>query len=204
MKTLASVILMAVLPGFLAAQERAVHPKWELQGTASYQSTERSGPIPQYGVQSWSKSHSATLTPTCGYFVTENVELLAALQYSYELYEDHFQGYQPNWNTRHQVGFSVGVAYNYQLTTLFEPYLAAKVGLSWSRVVADWGYDTGWRRRQVTFPDVVLGGRLLFSPQWAGLIFIEYRRTRPVLDTYYGEWDQYETMVVGIGFSVFI
>ncbi len=204
MTRLSFIILLGLVPEFLTAQDGPSLRTWEVQGTASYQSTERSGPGRPFRGDGWSKSHSAALTPMCGYFLSDHTELLVDLRYAFDQYESGFPGLEDTRTTRHQVGFAVGAAYNYRVTTFIEPYLAAKAGLTWGRLVEDWGYDSGWGQRQVIFPDVVLGGRLFFSSQWAGVVFVEYKRTRPVMDYYYGEWNEYETFMVGIGFSVFI
>ena len=204
MKTLSFVVLLVFTLGSSSAQEKAFSRMWELQGTASYQSTERSGPGQQFRGEGWSKSHSVTVTPSCGYFVCDNLELLLDVRYAFDQYESAFSGIDHIKDARHQVGFGIGAAYNYRLTPFFEPYIAAKAGLTWSRLVQDWGYDSGWGQRQVIFPDFVLGGRLHFSSQWAGVIFVEYKRTHPVMDYYNGEWNEYETVLIGFGFSVFI
>jgi hypothetical protein len=193
-----------MVPGLLSAQQGADQPKWELQGTGSYQSTERSGPGPYFHAEGWSRSRVLTLTPMCGYFVTDNIELIADLRFVRDIYENDFENLQPYRDVRDQIGFSIGAGYNYRLTSFFMPYIAVKAGLAWTRLTQDIGDDSRWGSRQVILPDVVLGGRLLFSSQWAGVISIEYRRIRPVMDYYYGQWDEYEMITVAVGFSVFI
>ena len=205
MRVLIVVILLAVLPETSSAQEAAIHPKWELQGTASYQFEERSGTLPDFGALNMSKTHTVMVTPTCGYFVCDNIEVLLHLRYTYERNENRFEGYQLSQETRHQLGLGIGAAYNYRVNSFLEPYVAIEVGLSWSKMILDLGYDSGWGRRQVVFPDITLGARLLLTPQWAGLLFVEYARTPPFLDySYWRQWDEYETTVVGVGFSVFL
>jgi hypothetical protein len=204
MKLHIPIALLVLLPGLLVAQDERVPPKFELQGTASFRLSNLSSPSPYIGTRSWSKTPPLPLTPSCGYFVTKDVELLIDLRYAYSRNDDWWNEGPIVQQSRHQLGFGVGVAYNHQVTSFFVPYLAAKVGLSWTRMIQEWGYDSGWGRRRISFPDFVLGGRLFFSTEWAGLVFMEYTRTVPWADISWVEWDEYETIVFGIGFSVFI
>jgi hypothetical protein len=145
------------------------------------------------------KTHTLEFTPSCGYFLIDEIELLLDLQYAYSSTQNGFAGEADMETREHQLGLAVGVAYNYRVSPLFTPFLGTKIGLSWDRQKFGNIPDRGWGRRQISFPDIILGGRMFVSRDWAILVFAEYSKTAPLL-----HWDKDETVKIGFGFSVFI
>jgi hypothetical protein len=189
------ISLLLVLPSaLLLAQAEQFCARVELRGAASFSSAQVTGNSGLYY-----KTHTVECTPSCGYFATSKIEVLFDLQYAYSSTENGLSG-EPGTVTReHQLGFAAGLAYNYPVSPLFTPFVGTKVGLSWDRLMFDGGYDSGWGRRRISFPDVVLGCRVFVSREWALLVFAEYTKTAPLL-----HWDRDETIKLGFGFSVFI
>jgi hypothetical protein len=200
MKSRIVAILLIFVPTFVGAQGHHASGLFELQGSVSFNnsilSSERS-PIGTGG--EFLKTQTLALTPSCGYFLTSEIECLVDLRYAFTFtqYSDprtHFGTIR-----HHALGLSVGVAYNYQVNEFFTPFVGAKIGISWDRDPLDDELDTGWGNRALIFPDLILGGRLFVTKEWAVLLFGEYVKTAPM-----PSWEKNESLVLGIGFSVFI
>jgi hypothetical protein len=198
MKVRKIAILILFAPRLGVAQDSAWQPTWELAGTLSFQSSSASGRLNGATTDFYLKEQVLTIQPTAGYFVTDNIEVLLAPQYSFSLTDDDFGG-GPDRVLAHQIGGVIGFSFNYRINPFFVPFVGLKAGASWSRVMFDPDYDSGWARRRIIFPDLIVGGRFFISNRWALVLATEY-----VKHTSQSRLDTSDLFSVGLGFSVFL
>lgn len=202
MKTILIVLLLPISLVSLEAQEEPPHHSVELLGTVSYNYSYTSATSVYGGPSVYVKGQSITLRPSCGYFLSSQFEILFDLQYSFSFTDHNLVGdfSAQDWN--HHIGIALGASYNIQLNPFFAPFVGTKIGSRWSRTLLGNGFDTGWGKREIVFPDFVLGGRLFFADDWAIIMLVEYAKTAP-----YGNlppWDKNESVSFALGFSVFL
>jgi hypothetical protein len=200
MKPFSLVVLFLLGASCLEAQNHVPRGLIELQGAVSFNNSISTNIVSPVGLTGgYFKTQTLALRPSCGYFVTSAIECLLDLRYSFSFSEISYLGKSGPTIRHYECGLSVGVAYNYEVNEFFTPFVAAKIGVSWDRDLYDDMYDEGWGSKAVAFPDVIVGGRLFFSRQWALLLFGEYSKTAPIPN-----WEKNEALALGIGFAVFI
>ena len=201
----ATILFVSILltPNVLFSQSNNSHSPYEIFGTISYDysNTKRqwSGESNYYTYE----THAITFQPSCGYFLTDNIELLADLRYKYSSFYDSDFGTE----RAHTLGFDIGALYNLQANPFLSVFVGPKIGLSWWRggLFEDINiYDPGWSKRQLIFPIILTGGRVAITKDCSIIMLIEYSHTKKSY-TPVSYWIMNEDAVsFGVGFSIFL
>ncbi len=205
------LILFALITQLTQAQEESPRYRYELSGSLfyayTYQIEKEAHKYPRRSVLSYERNHIVSFQPAVGYFILPEIELEFELRYAFNIQsyniktalgddfvEDNY------WD--HTVGFAVGALYNQQITSNADIFLGGKIGLGWTRQGYNgYSYDSGWKKRELSFPIIVVGSRLFISPDWAILLKAQYSFTTP-----YAGYDnlKYSMIAVGLGFAVYL
>jgi len=202
MKTLLIAILVPFVIGRINAQDSLVYPTVELRGTASLLYGYNTAPTMYSPAPAYQKTQTVSLTPTYGYFVTHEVEVLVDVQYSFQLLDESLFGGDASQSRTHGIGLAVGAAYNYRVNPFFTPFAGLKIGASWLRTIYRYPFysaDTGWGKRTLLFPDILVGGRLFLGRDWSLVLLAEFVKLNDN-----SPWDKSESVSLGFGFSVYL
>jgi len=187
----------------LSAQSGLNHSPYEIFGTVSYNYSNANRQWTGEPTIFSYETQTVTFQPSGGYFITENIELLVDLRYTY------YSTYSSDVNrtsTNHSISIDIGASYNYQVNPFLSAFIGTKVGLSWWRgsVFEDWYiYDPGWSKQQLSFPVFLAGGRFAIMKDCAVMMQIEYSKINVSYPITY--WNIYnENVSLGFGFSVFL
>jgi hypothetical protein len=197
-----TVLLLTVLSKVFAQQEdRPV--SYELLGSINYaySATKSERKLDSY--LSIEETHSITVQPSCGYFLTDHFELLMDLSYTLYFLHDNDASMEM-W--AHRIGIKGGIVYNYQWNSSYSTYIGSKIGISWWREISkqqDYYSDSRWSGREISFPIILIGNRFTFNNDWSILLIIEYSDTKPYKPNPF--WTTHiEKVSFFFGFSVFI
>lgn len=199
MKLSGLFILIIGLPIMLFAQNDTTAYKWELTGNVFYDYSKTIMSSNSPGANGFYQRQSIVVQPSFGHFITSNIEVLGDIRYEYFTTEQNFGSSYKTWGDR--IGFAFGGSYNYRINQ-FMPFIAAKLGVSWSRVLIDIHVDSGWGIPEISFPDVIIGSRYFVSKDWAFVLSIEYVKTSPYSNM--PVWNTYDRVLAGFGLSVFL
>jgi len=216
MKTYLSLLsLLSCASVQLLSQDSTSQFSYELSGGFSYSYS--NSLTPPYSGESFSryfKTHTVSISPSLGYFLTEEIEILLSPEYSLQIVQYNLAEYRSgnpiiviertDRRTGHRIGFSLGIAYNYYLTSTFDIFVGAKIGQGWTWTGSQTEYfswNTGWSKPELSFPQVVAGVKIFIATSWAFLLQGQYSFT----DHYSGNPEQeISRYVFAVGMSTFL
>jgi len=199
MKIIYVIILISFFTCSLMSQDKRVHPPFELQGSVSYSNStlrmaERS-----------INTENEVIRPTIGYFISDEIELLFDIQYVYSN-QKYIDSYGINeWKDYH-LGYSIGASYNIPVRPQnIIPFVGIRIGQLWSKheYKQYLPESTKWGKPEITFPDLFMGTRIFLNTNWSLIVSLEYLKTKPSADLPI-YWDENESTLFGVGFSVFL
>ena len=212
-QTVIAICIFVMISPFVYGQTVVRQFTFELSGSVLYNYSNLTwGPYPGESFERFTRRQSVTFQPGVGYFATRELELMFEPHYSYRFFQQNSGEYQTNETVReivfgqwtHNVGLSVGPAYNYPAGDRVVIFGGILFGVSWTY----FGYDppsvrlgSPWKKPEISFPQILGGARVFFTDNWATVFSVQYSRTT----NYYGYDDQTNTeLALGLGLSVFL
>ena len=184
----------------------------EISGSVLYHYSNLTwGPYPGESFERFIRSHTVTLQPSVGYFVTPEFEMVLEPHYSYRFYQQN-SGFQQGGNITeivldrwtHNLGVNGGPVYNHRIGDVVILFGGFHFGVSWT----NFGFNpldprlrSPWKKAEISFPKISGGTKIFFAENWATVLLCQFSKT-----TNYNGYDgQTNTeLAIGLGLSVFL
>lgn len=208
------LLLFTVCVGTSIAQYPLAGGTKEIQGTCMFSFSQENGPFyDNYGFELYQKDFIFQFEPSVGYFLDENWEVVLQPRLSIDYSEHNSPDNTPNgmieeiYKTHnYDIGFAMGVTYNFTVSNRFTPFVGAAIGLSWNKYGYDYepcgSYSFSWSRPDLTVPTLSLGSKIFLSDDCALIPQVQFQYTE-----YRRELGYYNYRVffsAGLGLGVYI
>jgi hypothetical protein len=118
------------------------------------------------------------------------------LQSSVDSFDERLKEEITSDRTMHRVGFYFGIGYNFPITESAVVFLGTRIGFSSTRMLTstegqlivhsggtntteyvNYSYDSGWQRKEISFPSFILNLKLFPTTDWIVILKSQYTKT---------------------------